>query len=88
MRPATIVSTIAAAILLVPFSTPAHGQSAGTDGLKLKITGFVAFQAGLLAQDDREPTTDRDYDFGSGARLQFDLSAETEGGCPTAAASA
>ena len=51
-----------------------------TSGLELKVSGFVAFQATLLATDSDHSTIDRDYDFQSGARLIFDIKNTTDSG--------
>lgn len=50
-----------------------------TSGLSLKISGFVAWEAGLIigsSDDDR----DREYDFNSNGRLQFDIKNVTDSG--------
>lgn len=50
-----------------------------TSGLELKISGFVAWEAGLIigsTDDDR----DREYDFNSNGRLQFDFKKVTDSG--------
>ena len=80
MRTAITIPAIVAALLS---PNPASAQTDdASSGLKLEITGFVAFQAGILAQDDKDVSDelDRDYGFGSNARLQFDLKAETASG--------
>jgi len=52
-----------------------------TSGMELKISGFVAFQAALLLDTTgTDGTRDRDYDFGSNARLQFDFKNVTDSG--------
>ena len=49
--------------------------------LEVKISGFVAFQAALvLDTTGTDGERDRDYDFGSGARLQFDIKNVTDSG--------
>lgn len=50
-----------------------------TSGLELKISGFVAWEAGLIigSTDDGR---DREYDFNSNGRLQFDFKKVTDSG--------
>jgi len=49
--------------------------------LEVKTSGFVAFQAALaLDTTGTDGTRDRDYDFGSTARLQFDIKNVTDSG--------
>jgi hypothetical protein len=50
-----------------------------TSGLDMKISGFVAFEAGLVigSNDDGR---DREYDFNSNGRLQFDIKNVTDSG--------
>jgi hypothetical protein len=68
------------------FSVPASAAldlTEGDEGLQFKVTGFIAFQAGILLSDSGQADSDdkdRDYDFGSGARLQFDLTNTTDSG--------
>ncbi|WP_395678752.1 porin [Inquilinus sp.] len=47
---------------------------------KVKVSGFVGFQAGLVLSDTSSRKADRDYDFMSGARLQFDAVNTTDSG--------
>ncbi|OWJ66244.1 porin [Inquilinus limosus] len=50
-----------------------------TSGLSINITGFVAWEAGLVigSTDDER---DREYDFNSNGRLQFDIKNVTDSG--------
>ncbi|WP_225770328.1 porin [Inquilinus sp. Marseille-Q2685] len=50
-----------------------------TSGLSINITGFVAWEAGLIigSSDDGR---DREYDFNSNGRLQFDIKNVTDSG--------
>jgi predicted porin len=50
-----------------------------TSGLSMKISGFVAWEAGLIigSSDDQR---DREYDFNSNGRLQFDIKNVTDSG--------
>jgi hypothetical protein len=50
-----------------------------TTGLSMKISGFVAWEAGLIigSSDDNR---DREYDFNSNGRLQFDIKNVTDSG--------
>ncbi|MFE0752717.1 porin [Inquilinus sp. NPDC058860] len=61
-------------------AAPASAEDAAvTSGLSLKISGFVAWEAGLIigsTDDDR----DREYDFNSNGRLQFDIKNVTDSG--------
>lgn len=51
-----------------------------TSGLKLKISGFVAFETGLIVDSSDHNSFDRDYDMNSNGRLQFDISNTTDSG--------
>jgi hypothetical protein len=51
-----------------------------TSGLSLKINGWIGFMAGLSISDTKNSTFDRDYDFISNARLQFDVKNVTDSG--------
>ncbi|WP_343713597.1 porin [Inquilinus sp.] len=51
-----------------------------TSGLSLKINGWIGFMAGLSLSDTKDSTFDRDYDFVSNARLQFDVKNVTDSG--------
>jgi hypothetical protein len=51
-----------------------------TSGLSLKISGWIGFLAGLSLSNTDDDTFDRDYDFASGARLQFDVKNVTDSG--------
>ncbi|WP_179221601.1 porin [Inquilinus limosus] len=59
----------------------AHAADANvTSGLQLKLSGRIGFLAGVLFNDNRSQDIDRDYDFESGARLQFDVKNVTDSG--------
>ncbi|MGF6232356.1 hypothetical protein QFZ27_006311 [Inquilinus ginsengisoli] len=51
-----------------------------TSGLSLKISGWIGFMAGLSLSNTADDTFDRDYDFVSNARLQFDVKNVTDSG--------
>ncbi|WP_179221640.1 porin [Inquilinus limosus] len=51
-----------------------------TSGLSLKINGWLGFMAGLSISDTNDSSFDRDYDFLSNARLQFDIKNVTDSG--------
>jgi hypothetical protein len=48
--------------------------------LAVKISGFVGFEAALVLNTSNSGSFDRDYDFRSGGRLQFDVKDVTDGG--------
>ena len=50
-----------------------------TTGLSMKISGFVAWEAGLIIGSD-DDERDREYDFNSNGRLQFDIKNVTDSG--------
>jgi hypothetical protein len=50
-----------------------------TSGLSMKISGFVAWEAGLIIGSD-DDQRDREYDFNSNGRLQFDIKNVTDSG--------
>jgi hypothetical protein len=50
-----------------------------TSGLSMKISGFVAWEAGLVIGSD-DDNRDREYDFNSNGRLQFDIKNVTDSG--------
>ncbi|WP_026873243.1 porin [Inquilinus limosus] len=61
-------------------AAPASAEDkAVTSGLEMKISGFVAWEAGLIigSTDDGR---DREYDFNSNGRLQFDIKNVTDSG--------
>ncbi|MGK9165948.1 porin [Inquilinus limosus] len=61
-------------------AAPASAQDKPiTSGLEMKISGFVAWEAGLIigSTDDGR---DREYDFNSNGRLQFDIKNVTDSG--------
>jgi len=51
-----------------------------TSGLSVKINGWIGFMAGLSITRTDNDNLDRDYDFLSGARLQFDVKNVTDSG--------
>ncbi|WP_343714108.1 porin [Inquilinus sp.] len=62
-------------------SVPASAADANvTSGLQMKISGFIGSQATLSLGDTKDDTFDRDYDFQSSARLQFDVKNVTDSG--------
>src|ERR1700755_630389 len=62
---------MAAALLA---TTPALAQ------VQLKISGRVGFAGGVILDTNRDGGTDRDYDFQTRARLQFDVKNVTASG--------
>ena len=58
----------------------AADASSVTSGLSLKINGWVGFLAGLSISRTDNDNLDRDYDFASGGRLQFDVKQVTDSG--------
>jgi hypothetical protein len=74
---------VAAALLAAAAPANAADPQNVTSGLSLKISGFIAAQAALILDSsgtDDEENLDRDYDFGSTARLQFDVKNVTDSG--------
>lgn len=67
-----LFSAVALAVIAAACAARA-GDAAATSGLQLRISGRAGFLAGVLVSDSREAGMDRDYDFASGARLQFNL---------------
>ncbi|WP_225773398.1 porin [Inquilinus sp. Marseille-Q2685] len=60
---------------------PASAADANvTSGLSLKISGFIGSQATLSLGDTQNDEFDRDYDFQSSARMQFDVKNVTDSG--------
>jgi hypothetical protein len=55
-------------------------DAAVTSGLSLKINGWIGFMAGLSLGETKDDTFDRNYDFISNARLQFDVKQVTDSG--------
>jgi hypothetical protein len=51
-----------------------------TSGLELKISGFLGFEAAAVLDQSGDNGFDRDYDFRSGGRLQFDAKTTTDDG--------
>jgi hypothetical protein len=51
-----------------------------TSGLQLKISGFLGFEAAAVLGQSGGNSFDRDYDFRSGGRLQFDVKNVTDDG--------
>ncbi|MGK9169819.1 porin [Inquilinus limosus] len=82
MKKVLLGGTALAAAALIG-AMPASAQDQGTNvtsGLQMKITGFVGFQAALNLGDSQNSEFDRDYDFQSNARIQFDLKNVTDSG--------
>ncbi|MGF6227011.1 hypothetical protein QFZ27_000966 [Inquilinus ginsengisoli] len=78
MKKILLGGTALAAAALV--AMPAFAEDVPvTSGLSLKISGFVAWEAGLIigSTDDQR---DREYDFNSNGRLQFDFKNVTDSG--------
>src|SRR5690349_14221077 len=74
-------TALAAAAMIGPM--PASAADANvTSGLQLKITGFIAAQSALVISDTRSDNGgfDRDYDFQTNARMQFDVKNVTDSG--------
>ncbi|KGM31399.1 porin [Inquilinus limosus] len=70
-----------AVLAAVAVACPARaGDSPVTSGLQLKISGRIGFLAGAVLTDSRRSGMDRDYDFASGGRLQFDVVSVTDSG--------
>jgi hypothetical protein len=70
-----------AALAVAAAACAAQAEDANvTSGLQLKLSGRIGFLAGVLFNDNRSPDIDRDYDFESGARLQFDVKNVTDSG--------
>ncbi|MFE0753650.1 porin [Inquilinus sp. NPDC058860] len=51
-----------------------------TAGLQLRISGFLGFEAAAVLDQSGDNGFDRDYDFRSGGRLQFDVKTITDDG--------
>jgi len=67
----------AAAIMAAP--AMAADAANVTSGLSIKLSGFVAFEGALLIDTDNKGH-DRDYDFNSNARFQWDIKNVTDSG--------
>ena len=77
----TITLGGAAFAVAAAISMPASAADGSvTSGLQLKISGFVAFEGGLLLSARDHSSLDRDYDFNSNGRLQFDIKNVTDSG--------
>ncbi|MBW8727959.1 MAG: porin [Inquilinus limosus] len=61
-------------------NTAQAAEAPVTSGLSLKISGWIGFMAGLSLSNTDDDNFDRDYDFASGARLQFDIKSVTDSG--------
>ena len=69
------------ALAVLAVASAAQAEDANvTSGLQLKLSGRIGFLAGVLFNDNRSPDIDREYDFESGARLQFDVKNVTDSG--------
>ena len=66
----------AAALVVMPAMA---AETPVTSGLSMKISGFVAWEAGLIIGSD-DDERDREYDFNSNGRLQFDIKNVTDSG--------
>jgi hypothetical protein len=69
-----IASGSAAIAIMTTLPAPASAE------IKIKVSGFVGFQAGILLSDTSSRKADRDDDFISGSRLQFDAVNTTDSG--------
>ncbi|MFE0754221.1 porin [Inquilinus sp. NPDC058860] len=70
-----------AALAALAVASTAQADDANvTSGLQLKISGRIGFLAGLSLTDNGTEKFDRDYDFASGARMQFDIKNVTDSG--------
>ena len=70
-----------AALAVLAATSAAQAADADvTSGLSMKISGRFGFLAGVLLDDNRTGGVDRDYDFETGARLQFDVKNVTDSG--------
>ena len=78
MKKILLGGTALAAAALVAMPALAEDKAV-TSGLEMKISGFVAWEAGLIigSSDDGR---DREYDFNSNGRLQFDIKNVTDSG--------
>jgi|GEM_PF-738928 len=78
MKKILLGGTALAAAALVAMPALAEDKAI-TSGLEMKISGFVAWEAGLIigSSDDGR---DREYDFNSNGRLQFDIKNVTDSG--------
>jgi predicted porin len=71
-------TALVAAALIGSMPASAADSANVTSGLQMKISGFIGSQATLSLGDTE--TFDRDYDFQSSARLQFDVKNVTDSG--------
>ncbi|MGO4728441.1 MULTISPECIES: porin [unclassified Inquilinus] len=60
--------------IMTVLSAPASAE------ITVKINGFVGFQAGIVLSDSSSDKHDRDYDFMTASRLQFDVTNTTDSG--------
>ncbi len=67
-----------AALAVVLAASAAH--AADPTGLEVKISGRLGFLAGVVIDRTDNQNLDRDYDFETGARLQFDVKNVTDSG--------
>ncbi|WP_342242238.1 porin [Inquilinus sp. OTU3971] len=73
-------TALAAAALIGAMPASAADATNVTSGLEMKISGFIGSQATLSLGDSENDQFDRDYDFQSNARLQFDIKNVTDSG--------
>ncbi|MGO4725270.1 MULTISPECIES: porin [unclassified Inquilinus] len=67
-------------LLGVCLAATTAGIGAAQAEIAVKINGWVGFLGGVFVTRTDTGTLDRDYDFVSGARLQFDIKNVTDGG--------
>jgi hypothetical protein len=67
-------------LLGVCLAATTGGISAAQADIAVKINGWVGFMGGLFVSRTDTDTLDRDYDFVSNARLQFDIKNVTDSG--------
>ena len=67
-------------LLGVCLAATTTGISAAQAAIAVKVNGWVGFLAGLSIDRTDNDNLDRDYDFVSGARLQFDIKNVTDSG--------
>ncbi|MGL4967738.1 MAG: porin [Inquilinus sp.] len=80
MKQVLLGGTALAAAALIGAMPASAADANVTSGLQLKITGFVAAQSALVLTDTQHSDFDRDYDFQTNARMQFDVKNVTDSG--------
>jgi predicted porin len=84
MKKTLLAGTALAAAAMASIPAMAQDAVAPTvftgSGLDFKISGFVGFVAGINLGDTNSDEFDRDYQFASDGRLQFDISNTTDSG--------